>query len=124
MDLDFILHAEHGANASAFAGRVTASTLSDMHSAVVTAIGTLKGPLHGGAAESVMKMVLEIGEPDRVESYVTERQKDRNSRMMGFGHRVYKAEDPRAPPHAGEEPALSQTHRAAEVVRDPRAVEK
>src|SRR4051812_7759717 len=88
MDLDFLLHAEHGANASAFAARVTASTLSDMHSAVVTAIGTLKGPLHGGAAESVMKMVLEIGTPDRVESYVTERQKDRNNRMMGFGHRI------------------------------------
>src|SRR4029079_1942613 len=94
MDLDFILHAEHGANASAFCARVTASTLSDLHSAVVSAIGTLKGPLHGGAAEAVMKMVLEIGTPDRVESYVTERQKDRNNRMMGFGHRVYKAEDP------------------------------
>jgi len=96
MDLDFLLHAEHGANASAFAGRVTASTLSDLHSAVVTAIGTLKGPLHGGAAESVMKMVLEIGEPDRVQEYVAARQRDRNNRMMGFGHRVYKAEDPRA----------------------------
>ena len=96
MDLDFLLHAEHGANASAFAGRVTASTLSDLHSAVVTAIGTLKGPLHGGAAESVMKMVLEIGEPGRVQEYVAARQRDRNNRMMGFGHRVYKAEDPRA----------------------------
>jgi 2-methylcitrate synthase len=96
MDLDFLLHAEHGANASAFAGRVTASTLSDLHSAVVTAIGTLKGPLHGGAAESVMKMVLEIGEPSRVQDYVAARQRDRNNRMMGFGHRVYKAEDPRA----------------------------
>jgi len=96
MDLYFLLHAEHGANASAIGGRVTASTLSDLHSAVVTAIGTLKGPLHGGAAESVMKMVLEIGEPSRVQDYVASRQRDRNNRMMGFGHRVYKAEDPRA----------------------------
>ncbi len=96
MDLDFLLHAEHGANASAFAGRVTASTLSDMHSSIVTAIGTLKGPLHGGAAEAVMKMAMEIGEPGRVHDYVSERLKDRENRMMGFGHRVYKAEDPRA----------------------------
>src|SRR4029077_11067960 len=82
IDLDFLLHAEHGANASAFAARVTASTLSDLHSSVVTAIGTLKGPLHGGAAESVMKMVLEIGEPSRVQEYVAARQRDRNNRMM------------------------------------------
>jgi citrate synthase len=96
MDLDFLLHAEHGANASAFAGRVTASTESDMHSAVVAAIATLKGPLHGGAAEAVMRMVLDIGELDRVHDYVTARQRDRNNRVMGFGHRVYRAEDPRA----------------------------
>ncbi len=96
MDLDFLLHAEHGANASAFAGRVTASTESDLHSSVVTAIGTLKGPLHGGAAEAVMKMVLDIGSPERAQDYVTRSQRDRNTRIMGFGHRVYKAEDPRA----------------------------
>ena len=96
MDLDFILHAEHGANASAFAGRVTASTESDMHSSVVSAIGTLKGPLHGGAAENVMQMVLEIGSPEKAQEYVNARQKDRNNRVMGFGHRVYKVEDPRA----------------------------
>ena len=96
MDLDFILHAEHGANASAFCARVTASTLSDMHSAMVSAIGTLKGPLHGGAAEAVMKMALEIGEPERAAEYVKARQKNRESRIMGFGHRVYRVEDPRA----------------------------
>lgn len=95
MEVDFILHAEHGSNASAFAARVTASTLSDLHSAVVTGIGTLKGPLHGGAAEAVMTMTEEIGTPDRAESYIRERL-DRHGRIMGFGHRVYKAEDPRA----------------------------
>jgi citrate synthase len=95
MDLDFLLHAEHGANASAFAARVTASTLSDMHSAIVTAIGTLKGPLHGGAAEAVQHMTTEIGHPDRAQAYIKEKL-DRHERIMGFGHRVYRAEDPRA----------------------------
>jgi citrate synthase len=110
MDLDFILHAEHGANASAFAGRVTASTGADLHAAVVSAIGTLKGPLHGGAAESVMKMALEIGEPDpaHVHEYVTARQRDRNNRVMGFGHRVYKVEDPRARHMREKSRALSE----------------
>ncbi len=95
MDLDFLLHAEHGANASAFAARVTTSTLSDLHSAVVTAIGTLKGPLHGGAAEAVQKMTDEIGSPDRAQAYLRARL-DRGDKVMGFGHRVYRAEDPRA----------------------------
>jgi len=95
LDVDFILHAEHGTNASAFAARVTASTLSDLHSAIVTGIGTLKGPLHGGAAEGVMRMALEIGEPERAREYVRQRL-ERGERILGFGHRVYKAEDPRA----------------------------
>jgi len=95
MDLDFLLHAEHGANASAFAARVTASTLSDMHSSIVTAIGTLKGPLHGGAAEAVQKMTSEIGDPSRAEAYIKEKLAAKE-RIMGFGHRVYRAEDPRA----------------------------
>ena len=95
MDVDFILHAEHGANASAFASRVTASTLADLHAAVVTGIGTLKGPLHGGAAESVMKMAEEIGDPAEAKGYAR-RVLDGKGRIMGFGHRVYKAEDPRA----------------------------
>ncbi len=95
MDLDFLLHAEHGANASAFAARVTASTLADMHSAIVTAIGTLKGPLHGGAAVAVQEMTEEIGDPSRAEEYIKAKIA-RGERIMGFGHRVYKAEDPRA----------------------------
>ena len=95
MDLDFLLHAEHGANASAFAARVTASTLSDLHSSIVTAIGTLKGPLHGGAAESVMTMALEIGDPSKAHDYIRKKL-DNRERIMGFGHRVYRAEDPRA----------------------------
>ena len=95
MDLDFLLHAEHGANASAFAARVTASTLSDMHSSIVTAIGTLKGPLHGGAAEAVQKMTSEIGDPSRADAYIKQKLANKE-RIMGFGHRVYRAEDPRA----------------------------
>ena len=95
MDLDFLLHAEHGANASAFAARVTASTLSDLHSSIVTAIGTLKGPLHGGAAEAVQKMTSEIGDPSNADAYI-KRKLDNHERIMGFGHRVYRAEDPRA----------------------------
>jgi citrate synthase len=95
MDVDFIIHAEHGSNASAFAARVTASTVSDLHSAVVTGIGVLKGPWHGGAAESVMKMAQDIGDPENAESYARNII-DNGGRIMGFGHRVYKAEDPRA----------------------------
>lgn len=95
LDVDFILHAEHGANASAFGARVTASTLSDLHSAVVTGVGVLKGPWHGGAAEEVMKMAQEIGNPENAEEYAR-KILDGGGRIMGFGHRVYKAEDPRA----------------------------
>ena len=95
LDVDFILHAEHGANASAFGARVTASTISDLHSAVVTGVGTLKGPAHGGAAEEVMKMALDIGQPENAEEYCRNIL-DNGGRIMGFGHRVYRAEDPRA----------------------------
>ena len=95
MDVDFIIHAEHGSNASAFAARVTASTMSDLHSAVVTGIGTLKGPLHGGAAESVMKMSQDIGDPSNAANYA-KTTIENGQRIMGFGHRVYRAEDPRA----------------------------
>jgi citrate synthase len=124
MDLDFILHAEHGANASAFAARVTASTMSDMHSSIATAIGTLKGPLHGGAAESVMRMALEIGEPERAEEYVRERQRDRENRIMGFGHRVYKVEDPRARHMRERSRALSERTGQQKWYEILRAVEK
>ena len=95
IDVDFILHAEHSSNASAFGARVAASTVSDLHSAVVAGIGTLKGPAHGGAAEEVMKMAIEIGQPENAEEYAR-KVLDSGGRIMGFGHRVYKAEDPRA----------------------------
>jgi len=95
MEKDFVIHAEHGINASAFAARVAASTNSDLHSAVVSGIGTLKGPAHGGAAEEVMAMALDIGEEEKAESYVRNIL-DGGGRIMGFGHRVYKVEDPRA----------------------------
>jgi len=96
MDVAFTLHAEHGMNASTFAARVTVATLSDMHSGVVSAIGTLKGPLHGGANERVMEMLKAIGEPENAEPWVRAAL-ERKERIMGFGHRVYKALDPRAP---------------------------
>ena len=95
LNVDFILHAEHGANASSFGARVAASTLSDLHSAVTTGIGVLKGPWHGGAAEEVMKMAMDIGQPENAEEYAR-KILDGGGRIMGFGHRVYKAEDPRA----------------------------
>lgn len=89
-----VLHADHTMNASTFACRVCAATLSDMHSAIVAGIGTLKGPLHGGANEAVMR-VLESISPDQVDASVRERLA-RGERLMGFGHRVYRTEDPRA----------------------------
>lgn len=94
-DVALILHADHELNASTFSGRVTASTLSDMHSAVTSAIGTLKGPLHGGANEQVMKMLVEIGTPERAAAHVQEMLAQKR-RIPGFGHRVYRTEDPRA----------------------------
>jgi citrate synthase len=94
-DVALILHADHSFNASTFAARVTASTLSDMHSAITSAVGTLKGPLHGGANERVMQMLLEIGSIERAEPYVRELL-ERKAKVMGFGHRVYHTEDPRA----------------------------
>jgi citrate synthase len=94
-DICLILHADHTMNASTFVARVVASTLSDMHSAITAAIAALKGPLHGGANEAVMKMLEDIGEVDRVEPFILDRL-ERKERIMGFGHRVYKTEDPRA----------------------------
>ncbi|PTX63227.1 citrate synthase [Melghirimyces profundicolus] len=95
IDKAFILHADHELNASTFAARVTTATLSDMYSAVTTAIGTLKGPLHGGANERVMAMLEEIGTTDRVEETI-QRKLENKEKIMGFGHRVYKDGDPRA----------------------------
>ena len=96
MDLAMLLMSEHGFNASTFAARVTSSTLSDMYSAIATAIGTLKGPLHGGANRRAMEMILEIGDVSNVETYIDTALKAKK-RIMGFGHRVYKtAPDPRS----------------------------
>lgn len=95
LDIALILHADHSLNASTFAARVTASTLSDMYSAITSALGTLKGPLHGGANQGVMKMLQDIQTPDRVESWLQERLSQKQ-KIMGFGHRVYRADDPRA----------------------------
>jgi citrate synthase len=95
LDVALILHADHELNASTFAARVTASTLSDLYSAITSAIGTLKGPLHGGANERVMELLDEIRVPERAEEVVKARLA-RHERIMGFGHRVYKVEDPRA----------------------------
>lgn len=95
MDVAFILHADHELNASTFAARVTAATMSDMYSAIVSAIGTLKGPLHGGANEGVIKNLLEIGAVEAVEPWVKNAFASRK-KIMGFGHRVYRTVDPRA----------------------------
>jgi citrate synthase len=96
LDMDLILHAEHELNASTFAARIAASTLADMYACVVAATGTLMGPLHGGAAQEVMKMLREVALPRKAEDYV-KRKLERGERIMGFGHRVYKhVMDPRA----------------------------
>ena len=94
-DVALILHADHEFNASTFAARVTAATLSDVHSAAVSGIGALKGPLHGGANEQVMLMVEKIKDPAKAEAWIRKALVDK-ARIMGFGHRVYRVEDPRA----------------------------
>lgn len=94
-DVDFILHAEHGSNASSFAARVTVGTETNLHGGIVTALSTLAGPAHGGAAEDVMKMVHEIGKPENAAAYVKAKRSAREA-VTGFGHRVYRKEDPRA----------------------------
>jgi citrate synthase len=95
LDIALILHADHELNASTFAARVAAATLTDIHSATVAAIGALKGPLHGGANQEVIKMLLEIDKPENVDAFV-HKMFDDHKKIMGFGHRVYKTEDPRA----------------------------
>lgn len=95
LDTCLVLHADHTMNASTFAARVCAATMSDMHSAVTAAIGTLKGPLHGGANEAVMRMLERIPGVDEAPAAVTDRLA-RGEKIMGFGHRVYRTEDPRA----------------------------
>jgi citrate synthase len=95
MDVALTLHADHEFNASTFAARVTAATLSDMHSAITSAIGALKGPLHGGANEGVITMLQAIGSVENADAFVTDALAHKQ-RIMGFGHRVYRVEDPRA----------------------------
>ena len=94
-DMCLVLHADHTMNASTFAARVCAATLSDIHSAITAGIAALKGPLHGGANEAVMKMIKEIKEPSKARDYIQQKLANKE-KVMGFGHRVYKTEDPRA----------------------------
>ncbi len=96
LDVALILHADHGMNASTFSARVTVATLSDFYSAITSAIGTLKGPLHGGANEGVIHMLQEIADEDKVDAYVADKLA-KKEKIMGIGHRVYKVLDPRAP---------------------------
>jgi citrate synthase len=96
LDVAYVLHADHGMNASTFSARITIATLSDIYSAVTSAIGTLKGPLHGGANEGVIHMLEEIGSEDKVDAWV-ENALAQKKKIMGIGHRVYKVLDPRAP---------------------------
>jgi citrate synthase len=95
LDKDLILHAEHGSNASSFAARVVIGTEADLHAAVTAAIAALSGPAHGGAAEDVMRMAQEIGIPENAAAYV-KAKRDAGEAVTGFGHRVYRTEDPRA----------------------------
>jgi citrate synthase len=95
MDIDMILHAEHGSNASSFAARVVAGTDADLHGAITAAVAALAGPAHGGAAENVMRMAQEIGDASRAAGFV-KAKRAKGEPVMGFGHRVYRAEDPRA----------------------------
>ena len=95
-DVCLVLHADHGFNASTFSARCVASSLSDMHSAVTAAVGSLKGPLHGGANEAVMHMLEEIGNAEKAEQYIADKLGSKE-KIPGFGHRIYKVLDPRAP---------------------------
>src|ERR1700722_17706506 len=125
LDLCYVLHADHGMNASTFSARVTIATLSDMYSAITSAIGTLKGPLHGGANEGVIKMLIEIGSLEKVDDYVEECLAQKK-KIMGIGHRVYKTLDPRAPTlkrmaqvlgsKLGENKWLKTSERIAEIM--------
>jgi citrate synthase len=127
LDVAYVLHAEHGFNASTFTARVVASTLSDMYSAISAAIGALKGPLHGGANEGVIHMLEEIGEPGNVDSWVEDALAQKK-KIMGIGHRVYKVLDPRAPHlkamaiklsnQLGEAKWIQMSERIAEIMKE------
>ena len=96
LDMAYVLHADHGFNASTFSALVTVATLSDIYSGVTTAIGSLKGPLHGGANEAVIHMLEDIGSPEKVDAWVANKLA-KKEKIMGMGHPVYKVLDPRAP---------------------------
>ncbi|NBV84783.1 MAG: citrate synthase [Verrucomicrobia bacterium] len=127
LDVAYVLHADHGMNASTFSARVTVATLSDMFSGITSAIGTLKGPLHGGANEGVIHMLQEIGSEDKVDSWLEE-QFAKKAKIMGIGHRVYKVLDPRAPhlrdmavkltEQLGEPKWIRMSERIASVMRE------
>jgi len=126
LDVAYVLHAEHGFNASTFTARVVASTESDMYSAISAAIGALKGPLHGGANEGVIHMLKEIGEVDNVDAWVKDALQQKK-KIMGIGHRVYKVLDPRAPhlrdmafklsQKLGEPKWIQMSERIAEIMK-------
>jgi citrate synthase len=132
LDVALTLHADHGMNASTFSARVTVATLSDIYSGITSAIGTLKGPLHGGANEGVIHMLQEIGELDKVDAYV-EGKLERKEKIMGIGHRVYRTLDPRAPhlrklaieltEELGEPKWIKMSERIAELMREKKGLE-
>lgn len=131
LDVAFVLHADHGMNASTFSARVTISTLSDFYSAITSAIGTLKGPLHGGANEGVIHMLEDIGSEDRVDAYIEEKLAQKQ-KIMGIGHRVYKTLDPRAPhlramaiklgEKLGEPKWIKMSERIAQLMREKKGL--
>jgi citrate synthase len=131
LDVAYVLHAEHGMNASTFSARVTISTLTDIYSAITAAIATLKGPLHGGANEGVIHMLQEIGDPENVDAYV-EKTLAEKKRIMGIGHRVYKVLDPRAPhlrrmavelsSELGEPKWITMSERIAELMKEKKGL--
>ncbi|MEQ1861588.1 MAG: citrate synthase [Chthoniobacteraceae bacterium] len=131
LDVAYVLHAEHGFNASTFTCRVVASTLSDMYSAISAGIGALKGPLHGGANEGVIHMLEEIGSVDKVDQWVEEALAQKK-KIMGIGHRVYKVLDPRAPhlkamaeqltAQLGEPKWLQMSNRIATIMKEQKGL--
>ena len=131
LDMAYVLHAEHGFNASTFTARVVASTLSDMYSAMSAAIGALKGPLHGGANEGVIHMLEEIGRVDKVDAWVADALAQKK-KIMGIGHRVYKVLDPRAPhlqamaikltEQLGEPKWIQMSERIATIMREQKGL--
>ena len=122
-DMALVLHADHELNASTFAARVTAATLADMHSAITSAVATLKGPLHGGANEAVIRMLIEIGSLERVDDALREKLA-RKEKIMGFGHRVYHTEDPRATHLRAMSKALAESSGDARWYDMSRRIEK